>query len=122
MKVKTIGLVILSVVIFLMLPTNLFAHGFGERYDLPIPLNYFVLGAAATVALSFFVIGFFFKTGSGQDDYRRINLRRFKFFRVLTLIFSLLIKILAVVVFINILLSSNFTASPGNISILPVTI
>ena len=111
MKVKTIGLVILSLVIFLILPTNLFAHGFGERYDLPIPLNYFVLGAAATVALSFFVIGFFFKTGSGQDDYRRINLRRFKFFRVLTLIFSLLIKILAVVVFITLMISGLFDRS-----------
>ena len=31
------------------------AHGFGERYDLPAPLGYFVAGAAATVALSFAV-------------------------------------------------------------------
>ncbi len=31
------------------------AHAFGERYDLPAPLGYFVAGAAATVALSFVV-------------------------------------------------------------------
>jgi hypothetical protein len=31
------------------------AHGFGERYDLPAPLGYFVAGAAATVTLSFVV-------------------------------------------------------------------
>lgn len=32
-----------------------FAHGFDERYDLPAPLGYFVLGAVAVVALSFLV-------------------------------------------------------------------
>ena len=31
------------------------AHGFGERYDLPIPLGYFVLGACATVLLTWAV-------------------------------------------------------------------
>ena len=32
------------------------AHGFGQRYDLPIPLSFYVWGAGATVALSF--VGF----------------------------------------------------------------
>jgi hypothetical protein len=32
------------------------AHGFGQRYDLPIPLAFYVWGAGATVALSF--VGF----------------------------------------------------------------
>ncbi len=31
------------------------AHAFGDRYDLPAPLSYFVAGATATVALSFVV-------------------------------------------------------------------
>ncbi len=32
------------------------AHGFGQRYDLPIPLAFYIWGAGATVALSF--VGF----------------------------------------------------------------
>jgi hypothetical protein len=32
------------------------AHGFGQRYDLPIPLSFYIWGAGATVALSF--VGF----------------------------------------------------------------
>ena len=44
MKVKTIGLIILSLLIFFVVPNNLFAHGFGERYDLPIPIDYFIFG------------------------------------------------------------------------------
>ena len=42
-----------------------YAHGFGERYDLPVPLEYYLLGAAATVALSFVVIGVFGERRAG---------------------------------------------------------
>jgi hypothetical protein len=31
------------------------AHAFGQRYDLPAPLGYFIAGAAVMVALTFFV-------------------------------------------------------------------
>jgi hypothetical protein len=37
------------------LPVTAWPHAFGERYDLPAPLAYFVAGAAAAVALSFVV-------------------------------------------------------------------
>jgi hypothetical protein len=36
-------------------PATAWPHAFGERYDLPAPLAYFVAGAAAMVALSFVV-------------------------------------------------------------------
>jgi len=35
------------------------AHGFGQRYDLPLPLSLYLVGAAAAVALSFLVFGLF---------------------------------------------------------------
>ncbi len=50
------------------------AHAFGERYDLPIPLSYFLVGGAATVALSFVVIGVFVRRGEGERGYPRLNL------------------------------------------------
>ena len=31
------------------------AHGFGQRYDLPVPLPLWILGAGATILLSFFL-------------------------------------------------------------------
>ena len=52
------------------------AHGFGERYDLPLPLNLFVVGAAATVAASFVVLSIFVRGGSGQVSYPRLDLLR----------------------------------------------
>ena len=51
-----------------------YAHAFGQRYDLPIPLSYFMAGAAATVALSFVVIGLFLKGGSAGYRYPCFNL------------------------------------------------
>ena len=50
------------------------AHGFGQRYDLPIPLNYFILAAAATVLLSFIILGFFVRDTSHDLRYPRLNL------------------------------------------------
>ena len=44
-----------------------YAHAFGQRYDLPIPLGYFLIGAVATVALSFAVIGMFVQRRDDGD-------------------------------------------------------
>ena len=51
-----------------------YAHGFGERYDLPVPLGYYLAGAGATVALSFVVIGAFVRGAPGLHAYWRYNL------------------------------------------------
>ena len=44
------------------------AHAFGERYDLPAPLGYFVAGAAATVGLSFVIAALFMRRASSEPD------------------------------------------------------
>ena len=43
------------------------AHGFGQRYELPLPLSLYLFGAAAAVALSFVVFGLFLR---GSSDPR----------------------------------------------------
>src|SRR5712691_3231580 len=35
------------------------AHGFGQRYDLPLPLSLYLFGTSAAIVLSFVVIGLF---------------------------------------------------------------
>jgi hypothetical protein len=51
-----------------------FAHGFGQRYDLPVPLWLYLLGAGAAVLLSFVVIGIFVRGTPGLSGYPRFNL------------------------------------------------
>ncbi len=60
----------------------LYAHGFGERTELPAPLGFFLIGAGATVALSFAVIGLFVRGGAGTGSYWRYNLLQHGWFRV----------------------------------------
>ena len=73
----TIRVIVAALVVagaFSLVGGPVYAHAFGQRYDLPIPLSYFMAGAAATVALSFVVIGLFLKGGSAEYRYPRFNL------------------------------------------------
>ena len=45
----------------LLYPSTAFAHGFGERYDLPLPLNFYLFGGGFTVFVSFIIIASFIK-------------------------------------------------------------
>jgi hypothetical protein len=66
-----------------LLPPPAYAHGFGERYDLPVPLWLYIGGAGVAVALSFAVIGFFVKGTPRLDDHPHHNLLRWRAGRVL---------------------------------------
>ena len=57
------------------------AHGFGRRYDLPVPLWLYLYGAAGAVALSFVVFGLFIGERGEARGYPRLNLLRFGLFR-----------------------------------------
>ena len=61
---------------WLWTPSAVSAHGFGESYDLPVPLNFFLVGAAAAVALSFVVIGLFVRPHSRVFTYPTYDLLR----------------------------------------------
>ena len=69
--------VILFVVCVFLFGSTANAHGFGERYDLPIPLTYFLIGAALTVAFSFVAIGWFIRSSGSDLKYPRINVYRY---------------------------------------------
>ena len=49
--------------IVLLIATPARAHGFGERYDLPIPLSFYLAGAAAAVVVSFLIAALFLRAG-----------------------------------------------------------
>ena len=60
-----------------LFPHLVYAHGFGERYDLPLPLSYFAVAGAAAVVLSFVVVGLFVRSGASGVGYPRYNLFRY---------------------------------------------
>jgi len=99
-KLKVIGALTTALVGFAIFWPPAHAHGFGERYDLPIPLNYFLLGAAATVAVSFVVIGWFMRQGGDDFGYMRINLWSNVAFRLLARILGRLTGLLSVLLLV----------------------
>lgn len=51
-------------------PTAAAAHAFGQRYDLPLPLSYYVVGAGSVVALSFVIMALFVREHSERRQGR----------------------------------------------------
>ncbi len=60
------------------------AHGLGQRYDLPLPLELYLYAAGAIVAVSFLLIAWFMRSTGQRQGYPRINLLDYKIGRILT--------------------------------------
>ena len=80
MKYLNIGLPLLAVGIA-VLARPAYAHGFGERTELPVPLGFFLIGAGAAVAFSFALIGVFVRSNTGHRSYWRYNLYQHRWLR-----------------------------------------
>ena len=56
--------------LWILLANNIHAHGFGERYDLPIPLTFFLIGAGLTIIFSFFLLLLFYKQNKKTNEFK----------------------------------------------------
>ena len=103
-------IIVLSLAALLLGAVPAYAHGFGERTELPVPLPYFLLGSGAVVALSFIVMGVFVKGAPGGGPYLRYDLLRHAWLRaVLTSpILSAVIKLVSVSLFLLVLAAGLF--------------
>jgi len=61
-----------------IIPSAVCAHGFAQRYDLPVPLGLYIGGAAVAVALSFVIIAFFVRGDRVVGSYPRFNLLAYR--------------------------------------------
>jgi hypothetical protein len=76
------------------------AHGFGERYDLPLPLSFYLYGTAAIVAATFMLVGLFVRHVPKASRDRRLDLLARPIGRILghrTIVFA--IKLVSLVLF-----------------------
>lgn len=75
------------------------AHGFGQRYDLPLPLALYLVGTAAAVVFSFVIVGLFVRRGKPSRGYPRLDVTSFGLGRAIThplLALALRLAVLAV--------------------------
>ena len=113
------GLVLLIGTVFPVKPV--WAHGFAFRYDLPLPLNFYLIGSAAAVLLSFIIIARAPRPGSSLDSYR-ISLGQFipdkKFLRVV----RILVRSASIFLFFLIIFAGFFGHQNTLKNIAPVTV
>ena len=90
------------------------AHGFGERYSLPIPLWLYLTGAGLTVAVSFGMIALFARQAPIARGHQRVGLMRLPLGRVPGAPKVLLaLQLLAVGLYLLVILAGLFgTQSP----------
>ncbi len=78
------------------------AHGFGQRYELPLPLGLYLFGGAAAVALSFVVFGLFVRRAAAAPRSRaELDLLAGPFGRILShrgVLLALRLAVLALLV------------------------
>ena len=60
--------------VFVWLASPAAAHGFGQRYDLPLPLGLWVLGAGATIVLTFAVTALYLREFHTNWEHLHFNL------------------------------------------------
>lgn len=57
-----------------LVPGPAWAHAFGTRYDLPLPLGFYLTGAGAAVMLSFVVMARFLRRRGDYGERHRFDL------------------------------------------------
>src|SRR2546425_9199053 len=85
------------------------AHGFGQRYDLPLPLSLYLLGTAAAVVFAFVVVGLFMRRAPLRRDYPHVDLLAHRLGRLIASPgLTLSIKLVSLVLFVVAVLAGFF--------------
>ena len=67
-------------------PETALAHVFGARYELPLPLWFWLMGAGTIVALSFVLAGVLLRRGGTAFQTWRLDILRTPFLRLWILV------------------------------------
>ena len=92
-----------------LLASPAYAHGFGQRYDLPIPLSFYLVGMAAAVAVSFVIVAWFVREAPRAQAYPRVDLSAYGLALVPA---ALALKLIALAVFI-VTVMAGFRGDPN---------
>ena len=83
------------------------AHGFGQRYDLPLPFSLYLFGAAAAIVVSFVIVGLFVRGEPRTPSLPRIDLLAYPPSRLLAAT-MLAFQLLSVGLFLLVILAGLF--------------
>jgi hypothetical protein len=103
--------------------TRAHAHGFGARYDLPIPLSLYLAGAGLTVAVTFAMLAAFMRSAPASDTSWRFDATHTACGRFLVApVFLLVCRTLAVALFLVVVAAGFFGVQSPLKNIAPVMV
>jgi hypothetical protein len=76
-RIATARLISVAAASLTAFTTPVRAHGFGQRYDLPLPLSFYVAGACAAIVVTFLIVGLFVREVPRAQGYPRLDLNAF---------------------------------------------
>jgi hypothetical protein len=92
--------------LFFVFPNSAYAHAFGKLYNLPVPFWLYLYGGAATIIVSFLIIGYFFNKTKSGFSYPTINLSKSEFLAIfISSEFKIIWKIITLILFILAIIS-----------------
>jgi hypothetical protein len=59
------------------------AHGFGQRYDLPLPLSFYLTGACVAIIVTFLIVGLFVRDVPRSQAHPRLDLTAYRLGRLM---------------------------------------
>lgn len=71
---RRVGLIAAGALLWQVAPAG--AHGFGQRFDLPLPLQFWEIGAGLTIVFTFVVMALFVREKGASERYPRFDLMR----------------------------------------------
>ena len=83
------------------------AHGFGQRYELPLPLSFYLVGTAAAVVFTFVMVGLFVRRARRPEAGVRVDLLAHPVGRLLARL-DLPLKLITLVLFLATLYAGFF--------------
>jgi hypothetical protein len=98
---------LLAAAAVLMGVTSAGAHGFGQRYDLPLPLSLYLFGGAAAVVFSFVIVGLFLRSTPPARNDSCIDLFDYPLGRAVAAL-GVPLKLIALVLFAAMLAAGFF--------------
>jgi len=119
-----VGLILRAAAFLIALcPTGVRAHGFGQRYDLPLPLWLWVTGAAATIFVSFVIVAMFVRTSPRQGEVPRLVISRSRAGRwLVSPVLVTVLRIMSVAIFCLTIATGLFGTPDPFRNIAPTTI
>jgi hypothetical protein len=119
----TLYIFILTSFLSAFLVRPVWAHGFGERYELPVPLELYLIGSGLAIIFSFAIMGLFLRRDISISSYPIYNVLSLPGFGIITnKVCMVAIRLISLSVFALVIISGLFGTQEPDANMAPTMV